>query len=208
MLARAGYHVLRFDYFATGDSAGSGHEGRPDIWIDNVIDASAELREISNARSLSIVGMRLGAALALGACARELEARSLVLWEPVVTGKEYLDELDESDRMRHLWLLHGEREGHDELLGHPVPAELRRALLSIDTCVGAKPKTEQVTIVAERTRGAHHRLRMALSERGVPTTIRIVKDDATQSNSEQRDRAMLSNAVLVEIVKQIGPGAN
>ena len=112
--------------------------------------------------------------------------------------------------MRILWLLHADRTRgrSNELFGHRVPDALRKSLLAIDTCAAPAPKTERVAIVTERTRSSYQRLRMALAAKGVPATLRVVKDDAATGNAEQRDRALLSNAILVEIVNQVGPGAN
>jgi pimeloyl-ACP methyl ester carboxylesterase len=210
MLERSGYDVLRFDYFATGDSAGEGTEGRVRVWVENVAEAAAELREISGVRSLSVVGMRLGAALALRACASDLRVRTLVLWEPVVAGSEYLRELEDLDRRRNLWLLHDERrqDPPQEIMGYRVPAQLRQELLALDAPSLPPPQAERVAIVAEEARGSYDRLRDSLAARSVPASVHIVKDDRTNGSGGQRERAKLSHAVLVEIVNQLGRGAS
>src|SRR6476620_8559273 len=48
MLARAGFHVLRFDYFATGDSAGRDDEGSLDQWVLDVATAARELTDLGS----------------------------------------------------------------------------------------------------------------------------------------------------------------
>lgn len=208
MLERAGHDVLRFDYFATGDSAGEGEDGRFEIWVENVVEAAAELKAISSARSVSVVGMRLGAAIALAACEANLKARTLVLWEPVVTGIEYLNELEELDKRRHLWLLHGYREPEatPELLGFTMPDGLRRSLLAFDACARPAPQVERVAIVAESEQQPYDRLRESLAGRGIPTVTSVVKDDGVKTEGAQRERVKLSHAVLVEIVKQLEQG--
>lgn len=210
MLERAGYDVLRFDYFATGDSAGEGTEGRLRVWAENVAEAAAELREISGVRTLSIVGMRLGAALALRACASDVRVRTLVLWEPVVTGSEYLRELEDLDRRRNLWLLHDERreEPPREVMGYQVPAELRQELVALDTPTLPAPQAERVAIVAESAHGSYARLRDSLTAHNVPTSVHVVTDEGVNAGGGQRERAKLSHAVLVEIVNQLGRGAS
>lgn len=208
MLERAGHDVLRFDYFATGDSAGTETDGRVGLWVENVAEAAAELTEISRARTLSIVGMRLGAALALKACAAGLSARTLVLWEPVVRGDEYLNELEGLDRRRNRWLLHPDRTSYppQELLGYQVPAELRGELLALDACATAAPRAERAVIVAEETRQSYDRLRESLAASGVSTMVRVVKDEGASADGGQRERAKLSHSVLVEIVSQLSQG--
>src|ERR1041385_3953899 len=82
MLAKEGFHVFRFDYFGTGDSAGATEEGRIATWRDNVVTAARELRDLASVTKVAAVGFRLGATLA--ATARDLPLTDLVLWEPVV----------------------------------------------------------------------------------------------------------------------------
>src|SRR4051794_18965963 len=54
-LAREGLHVLRFDYYGTGDSAGTTQDGSPDRWIADIRTAARELVDLSGVRTLSIV---------------------------------------------------------------------------------------------------------------------------------------------------------
>jgi pimeloyl-ACP methyl ester carboxylesterase len=209
MLQRAGYDVLRFDYHATGDSEGGGAEGRPAIWTENVSEAAAELRELAGVRALSLVGMRLGAALALGACSKDLAVRTLVLWEPVVLGADYLNELEDLDRRRNLALLHADRVAvvGDELLGYPLSPAHRRELLEMNSSALPAPQAERIVIVAEESRAPYVRLRETLESQGVPTTMKLVKEDNGAADGNQRERARLAHAVLVEIVSQLGAEA-
>ena len=80
LLAKRGHHVLRFDYFASGDSAGDAEDGTVEQWIVDIRTAVRELRDISGRDRPSIVGLRLGALLA--ACAEVSDAEDLVLWDP------------------------------------------------------------------------------------------------------------------------------
>jgi uncharacterized protein len=93
-LSRAGFHVMRFDYFGTGDSDGDDEQGSLATWIDDVVSANAEAARLSGNRRSSWFGLRLGASIALMASARVASAPELlVLWDPVVTGTHYLAEL-------------------------------------------------------------------------------------------------------------------
>ena len=83
-LSDSGFHVLRFDYYATGDSAGESNEGTLAQWCQDIRAAAHEILDLSGARHLSAVGLRLGAAMTTMA---DLRLRSLVLWEPVVYGR-------------------------------------------------------------------------------------------------------------------------
>ena len=93
-LTRAGLHVLRFDYYATGDSDGDDAEAAFETWIDDVQRAREALEQAAGVRSTSWFGLRLGATLAMLASTRGRGGpERLVLWDPVVSGPAYLEEL-------------------------------------------------------------------------------------------------------------------
>ena len=69
-LARSGFSVLRFDLDGTGDSAGDEYAAnRVGTWLADVDAAVSELRARARVQSVSLVGLRLGATLALTAAA-------------------------------------------------------------------------------------------------------------------------------------------
>jgi uncharacterized protein len=101
-LNRSGVDMLRFDYYATGDSAGADTEGEPAGWTRDLIAAHEELRRRSRSTHVIWVGVRLGATLAVNASAGATRPPArLILWEPVVDGPAYLRELAE----RHMQTL-------------------------------------------------------------------------------------------------------
>lgn len=82
-LARRGLHVVRFDYFGTGDSGGDDAavtlEGmRRDVAI--ALDAA---RDLSGADRVELVGLRLGANVAALAAAGSSAVGAVVLWDPL-----------------------------------------------------------------------------------------------------------------------------
>ncbi|MEW6704979.1 MAG: alpha/beta fold hydrolase [Pseudomonadota bacterium] len=93
-LAGAGYHVLRFDYHGTGDSGGDLPEASLAGWREDVATAIDEVCDTSGASRVTLVGFRLGAALAAEAAAeRKRQVEALVLWDPVIRGEAYVNEL-------------------------------------------------------------------------------------------------------------------
>jgi hypothetical protein len=103
-LARAGIGVLRFDYFATGDSPGDDVEGELDGWTGDLAEAHEELLRRSRAGRTVWVGARLGATLAAMATHHVTRPPdNVVLWEPVVDGPAYLGEMV----ARHVQALEG-----------------------------------------------------------------------------------------------------
>lgn len=92
-LCNAGFPVLRFDYYGCGDSAGRGEEGEIGQWLSDISQALAEVRVRSGVDSVCLMGLRLGATLAMIASAECDEIDGLVLWDAVTTGRSYLREL-------------------------------------------------------------------------------------------------------------------
>jgi len=87
-LAKLGNHVFRFDYSSTGDSFGDTEDANYGQWLDDIVLAADELRELSGIRNISIVGLRFGATLA---CSSKLkQINKMVLWDPIINGRSYL----------------------------------------------------------------------------------------------------------------------
>ena len=87
-LAEAGFAALRFDYLGTGDSAGDETEWRFATWLANVRDAIDWLAGHLGSERIDLIGLRVGATLALK-IAEERPVEKLVLWAPVVKGKRF-----------------------------------------------------------------------------------------------------------------------
>jgi alpha-beta hydrolase superfamily lysophospholipase len=88
-LADIGLAALRFDHTGTGDSGGASHE-LPDMrpWLAGTGHAADLLRSLG-LTSVTAIGMRFGAAIALAAP----DLNGVVLWDPVLSGREYLREM-------------------------------------------------------------------------------------------------------------------
>jgi pimeloyl-ACP methyl ester carboxylesterase len=83
-LVRAGFHVLRFDYYGTGDSYGDTGEGDLASWCGDIETAIEELKDMTGATKVNLAGLRLGANLSARVSAhRPKEISKLILWEPL-----------------------------------------------------------------------------------------------------------------------------
>lgn len=96
LLSKKGFHVLRFDYRGTGDSDGDMAGVTAADWLQDIASAIQELRDMTGARQLSLVGLRLGGLLAGLAGASRRDLSQLVVWDPITTGKEYLQQIRQS----------------------------------------------------------------------------------------------------------------
>lgn len=95
LLHDAGFDVLRFDYSGCGDSSGESEDCRLFHWRRDVGQAIDALRQRSGCDRVAVVGLRLGATLALQATASRHDVAALILWDPIVDGREYLDGLQQ-----------------------------------------------------------------------------------------------------------------
>jgi exosortase A-associated hydrolase 2 len=101
-LAGEGYAVLRFDYMGAGDSSGVTSDTSLDSHLVDLKAAVLALRERCPAADrVGLVGLRLGASVAalLMELAQEdpalaaLSRSPLILWDPVLNGESYFQEL-------------------------------------------------------------------------------------------------------------------
>src|SRR5215469_17302570 len=92
-LVDAGFPVLRFDYYGCGDSVGSISDGGVAEWVFNISQAISEVHKRIQVSSICLIGLRLGASLAVLNAQMHHCASHLVLWDPVIAGERYLDRL-------------------------------------------------------------------------------------------------------------------
>jgi pimeloyl-ACP methyl ester carboxylesterase len=202
LLARDGFHVLRFDYYGTGDSAGDSHEGSVAIWLDNIREAAAELRDIANVREISIVGMRLGATLATRAAAESVAVRNLVLWDPAVDGKSHVRDLRRVERVKYGLLRQGPRVTPHELLGHPFTAERNADIERL--VIGTRCSAQRVNIFVSEDRREYRQLVYTIQDRaGNPPSYQFVADEVRTGLEE----VLLSTRVLQEIATCLAESA-
>ncbi len=103
-LNRMSFPVMRFDYFGTGDSAGEDVEASLTKWVANISLAIDELKLRSGVSKVCLAGLRLGAALALQAALKRSDVGGVVMWEPVISGSAYLEELQEAHSRKLLYM--------------------------------------------------------------------------------------------------------
>lgn len=94
ILAAGGAWVLRFDAMGNGDSEGEFSAASVDTMLSD-IDCATRLLERSSGitQGIGLLGLRFGATLAALAAERSPKIGRLVLWEPIVDGGKYMQEL-------------------------------------------------------------------------------------------------------------------
>ena len=178
-LATAGFHVLRFDYYGTGDSGGDSSAGSLEQWRADVVTALQELRDAAAVRRVSVVGFRLGATLAAQA---PIRVRDLVLWEPVVAGTAYLDELRASHERCFAHCLHPPRLPRRgpllEILGCPLPESVEANVRDLQLGPPLACRADRVAVVASEDLTSHRRLIESLQGAGLATAHETVPEPA------------------------------
>ncbi len=169
-LAASGLHVLRFDYGGTGDSDGCMSGSSLSDWEADIATAIDELKETSDLAKVSLVGLRLGAALAARvAVRRPRDIDLLVLWDPVIDGATYVDELfaSESARRGGPPLRRGAASGGGhEILGYPFTEALERDLRTVDTIATLRQARARIAMITSAPDPAGARLNAARAEAG------------------------------------------
>jgi pimeloyl-ACP methyl ester carboxylesterase len=135
-LSKEGFPVLRFDYYGCGDSAGEGEEGGVERWQEDIALAIGELQARSGVAKVCLAGFRLGASLAALAGIGRRDVEGLLLWDPVLDGAQYAEELAQSHARwakLQVWRSTGApgAERPPEVLGFPVTPGLEAGLKKI-----------------------------------------------------------------------------
>lgn len=200
--ARAGFPALRFDYYGTGDSAGDPDAVDLERWRADLALAAEELRARSGVGPVVVAGLRLGASLALTAAPRLDDLAGLVLWEPVVSGGAYLNELaaghDEAIlryAVQPKDYLRSARPA--EALGFPLGEPLRAALEGLDLLATKAPRAVPLLLVESHNAPEHAALAAHLGAAGKLThehvpSFTVWTDDV--------DKGLVPSQVIAAIV--------
>lgn len=211
-LSRSGFHVMRFDYYGTGDSDGEDHEGDIDIWIDDVLRANEEIVRRSGCARCSWFGLRLGASLAALASAKIAGTpKRLLLWDPVIDGPGYLAELANAhiasaaaaygsrwvveSRLRNMTF----SETMAEALGFPLTLALKRQLHAISPTAFSVSKATHVTLFGGHESRVLGDLRRHLTAENIGADFRPIETEIDWTSNA----AMNSSIVPMEALQSI-----
>lgn len=151
-MARAGFAVLQMDLMGCGDSSGHFEEASWETWVADVALARRWMLERCPGVAW-LWGVRAGCLLAAQACRQDHQPPRLLLWQPVLSGKQHLQQFlrlqmagdvvrGESSRgTAHL--VHLLEQGESvEVAGYRVSAALAQGLARAD--LEALPADTQV----------------------------------------------------------------
>ena len=201
-LAARGHMALRVDHDGTGDS--SGEQTDPDRWsrwCDSVGHGVGALRGLG-ARRIVLVGLRLGATIAL-LTAAEHDVDAVAAVAPITSGRRYAKELT---------LLSGEHTPPADLdpgavyqAGSVFTGELMAALGSVDLTHLERRPAPRVLIVPGSQASAG---RLAEHLRALGTEVAQEQaDDLEQAFGRPAEEATVADSLVAAIGKWAGLGA-
>ncbi len=208
-LARSGFHALRFDYRGCGDS--SGEPERMDLadWAGDVGHAAENLKDRAGLAKVAVVGLRLGGTLALLGAAGRRDVDALMLWEPILDGPAYLQEMAEVHaQWRRARGIEG-GEGGDaqrELLGFPVGDRLRASLQSL-TLPLERRLARRALVMRDHESPADTAVIDALKKLGTSVDRRVTASERIWLDDDDAERAIVPAGILETAVSWLSDGA-
>jgi uncharacterized protein len=202
-LSAKGFHVLRFDYFGSGDSAGEGRELTIERCQADIASAIDELKDMAMLARVSLVGVRFGATLAAMAAAKRSDIDTLILCDPVVRGVDYIQQLQDLER----------RWGHgrprprvppgsnlpEELIGFPMTPALRTGFEATDLCRVTKWPARRVVTLAS-SEGSSREFRAHFDAASVVAAHESVACDCEWDRPAAVHLALLATEMVDRIV--------
>jgi pimeloyl-ACP methyl ester carboxylesterase len=202
-VAATGFPTFRFDYRGTGDSAGEPGEATVESWVEDARAAHEEIKHAAGVERVAFVGLRLGAVVAALATTVLPAVESLLLWEPVVSGVRYLEELELLDETLRLRLMHPfRRPGEEQLAGYEFPERVRRSIAAVDLC-SVGPRAGRVEAVVSDPRGEVEALRRAFERMGTEMGVHPVGGKGAVRTAGARQSALIAGDAVVAIAARI-----
>lgn len=196
-LAGQGFHVLRFDYFGTGDSGGHSEESTVDQCLADIATSIEELKDVSGRPTISVVGLRFGATLAAKAAANRADVDKIVLWDPVVDGKTYVQELV---AVHHAWRTDrlgtpGTRSA-SELLGFPLTDAGARRLSETTLLPIVREGARSVSLLTSDEQASYAAVRQALESARIPGVHQYVPGAGDWRRGDLVHQTLLPHAMI------------
>ena len=211
-LTGLGFHVLRFDYYGSGNSAGSTGDGDVTQWLQDIKAALTELKDMSVVSRLSIIGIRFGAALAALA-STETRINKLVLWDPVTDGKAYVQGMKEMEQA--LLEQHRDRikqpvepmpHSANEFFGFLFPDAVLESISGIDLH-NVQIKANKISLTVSEEKPVYKSFLESMQKNNLPVEYNYIPSGDAWHDVETLKLALISPALLQSIATFLDSGA-
>lgn len=193
LLSRAGLNVLRFDYSCTGDSGGWGSEASLTDWLDDIDWALDEVKDNAMAETVTVVGLRWGATLAARACQARADVDRLVLWDPVLSGSEFMDQTVGSPRPCDVVGVEG----------FPFTPRLVAQMDEVELADAVRDSHGQVTAFVSEERAEYRPLTSIFVERGRGEELVVVDSPGSWDQADPFGDALIPQKIIRAIVDHV-----
>jgi alpha/beta superfamily hydrolase len=198
LLSKAGFSVLRFDYFGTGDSAGESDAGDVSRWTHDISTAIDELKDTAAVTKVSLVGLRVGASLAAAVATERKDLDRVILWDPVVGGKSYVEKMVLTEQASGT-APHGP-VGTIGIKGFPLTSRMREGLEGIDLHRLPAPASGRMIMTVSEERPEFVAFRDALAGRRIGMTYRHIPSAGNWDEIDRWGSALLPQSIIQGIV--------
>ncbi len=208
--AKKGISAMRFDYYATGDSAGNCEELSLSRMRLDMQQAIKHCCEKTGVEQLAVVGIRLGATLAAQLASSCTEIDSLVLYAPVFDGETLLAEwLRDQEDFYAGFSFQLKKPEAGEILGFPVTERFKKELAQKITPEAPGPALKRVLIFIDHADSNSAALKYWLEKyqnQGIEATVEVIDNIAIWRREPME--AIVPVKAIRRIVRWITEGQN
>jgi len=175
-LAWSGFHVLSFDYYGTGDSDGEYVQGGVSEWMADTALAIDVLKQKLKLERVSLLGLRLGATMAMMTAAGRNDIDGMALWDPIVQGSDADEEIARLLATQSLDPARQRDIEHPDVLSYPLTPKMMYDLQQINLCTAQFRSAPQLLIVETEAQGSGSRLASRVKTLGIQVDYRCIDE--------------------------------
>ena len=163
----------------------------------------AEIQKRSDVAKLCLVGLRLGGSLAMMAGAQRQDINGIVLWDPVVDGESYIQELTSAHKemLRQYYLQReclGTEEEATEILGFPLTDLTLAELSKVNLLAIRKMPANRILVIESNREAVWKQLREHLHS--LNTRCEFQQVPGPQLWKEDMNRVLVPSPILDAVV--------
>lgn len=202
-LTKSGLHCMRFDYYGSGDSAGQSIDGSMVQWHCDVDTGLTELEDMAGIKKMSLVGLRFGAAIAAMAPVQGHKVGNLVLWDPVVNGATYMENLRRmhqsmlKDHIHYIdpWSQRAKREPA-ELFGFSFSDRMLEDIQSLDLLEHKEFSAANIFLFVSEERQEYNELKEHLQSLGLLKGYQVFSDGGDWEDPIAIDKSVIAGNLI------------